>query len=215
MGRRSLWVAAGVLTLSLAAVPGRSIADAPGGAGQLADDPTLIALAVSLACAEAPDAAEAPPSGPETIAPAGPELELVATVRAKALRFDEVPKISIKFLGKTPRRTVWKTERVNLPVHPEPGVTYRDVAVRLTVTSSLDELSALLAQAKRASRGITLETDEAPAAAPTPVPAAAPTPVPAAAPSAPSAAPRAPAAPRPPAPPAPPAAPEAPAVPSP
>lgn len=184
MGRRSLW-AAGVLTFSLAAAPGRSAADAPGGAGQLADDPTLIALAVSLACAEAPDAAESPPSGPETIAPAGPELELVATVRAKALRFDEVPKISIKFLGKTPRRTVWKTERVNLPVHPEPGVTYRDVAVRLTVTSSLEELSSLLAQAKRASRGITLETDEASAA------------------------------PRPPAPPAPPAAPEAPAVPSP
>ena len=40
------------------------------------------------------------------------------------------------FHGTGRRKTVWKTERVNLPVNPEPNVTYHDVQVRLTVTSN-------------------------------------------------------------------------------
>jgi hypothetical protein len=183
----------------LGAVPGRPLAADPG-LGPLADDPTLVALAVSLACAGAPDASEVPPGATPAPADAGPELELVATVRAKTLRFDEVPKVDVRFTGKSPRRTVWKTERVNLPIHPEKGVVYRDVAVRLTITSTIEELAELLGQAKRVSRGIHLEPDDAPTAAPpaaadapaaTPVtsPVAAPPASPPASPPAPAAAP--------------------------
>lgn len=133
-------------------------------ASPLADDPTLIALAVALACSDAPEAVEAPPQGPSGPAASGPEVELVATVRAKNLRFDEVPKVDVVFHGTGRQRTVWKTERVNLPVHPQPGVTYHDVQVRLTISSDLEELSSMLREAKRASRGIRIE--DAAAAAP-------------------------------------------------
>jgi hypothetical protein len=146
-------------------------ADAGQGSSPLADDRTLVALAVALACADAPEAGPAVPApAPAAMAPAatapadqGPELELVATVRAKALKFDVVPKTQVVFQGSGKRKTVWKTERVNLPMHPQPGVTYRDVAVRLTVTSDIEELAALLKEAKRASAGIVME-QEAPAA---------------------------------------------------
>lgn len=141
----------------------------------LADDPTLIALAVSLSCADAPEVDPRPPPALAPPAADGPELELVATVRAKALTFDEVPKATVTFSGSGPRRTTWKTERVNLPVHPEAGVTYHDVAVRLTITSTIEELGQLLAQAQRAARGVRVEPDDPSAAAAPSPPARTPT----------------------------------------
>jgi hypothetical protein len=158
-------------------------ADSGQGSTPLADDRTLVALAVALACADAPQAEPSPPSGPELSVPAndGPELELVATVRAKALKFDVVPKTQVIFHGSGRRKTTWKTERVNLPMHPEPGVTYRDVAVRLTVTSDIQELVALLREAKNASTGIQMEADP-PAAAPAAAPSSSTSPGPGATP---------------------------------
>lgn len=197
------WAAVGVVAILAAAVPGLAAAGEVGGSTPLADDPTLIALAVALSCAEAPLALEAPPSAEPGVTAEGPELELVATVRAKALRFDEVPKVDVLFRGNGKRKTVWKTERVNLPLRPQPGVTYRDVQVRLTVTSDLEELTSMLREAKRASGGVRIEQEVVPAAA-----SAAPTAAPAAAPVAPAALPPVEIAP--PAPPAPPQAPEAP-----
>ncbi len=141
-----------------------------GGAMPLADDPTLIALAVALSCSDAPEGGEAAPQGPSGPAAAGPEIELVATVRAKALRFDEVPKVDVVFRGTGKRKTVWKTERVNLPMHPEPGVTYRDVQLRLTISSDVDELTSMLRQARLAARGIRVEEDAGPPAAPVEAP---------------------------------------------
>lgn len=153
----------------------------------LADDPTLIALAVSLSCADAPEQEKS--VAPVPAAPAvSPELELVATVRAKELRFDAVPNVKVAFKGNGPRHTTWKTERVNLPMRPEPGVAYHDVALRLTISSTLDELPQLLAQAKRASGGIRIQPEaSAPSVPPDAPPAAAPTSGPSAPPAAPPA----------------------------
>ena len=156
------WLAAAIAVLLGGAIPAKApAAEVQGDASPLADNATLIALAVALSCADAPEAVAAPPAEPSGVSAAGPELELVATVHAKALRFDEVPKVNVVFRGDGKRRTVWKTERVNLPAHPEAGVTYRDVQVRLTVTSDIDELASLLNEAKRASRGIRIEPAEA------------------------------------------------------
>ncbi len=172
MANPSRWVAVVVLAALGEALPSRAGAEgAESGSAPLADDPTLVALAVALSCAEAPDVIEAPPAEPSGPAAEGPELALVATVRAKALRFDEVPKVDVAFKGNGKRRTVWKTERVNLPTRPEPGVTYRDVQLRLTITTSFEELESMLRDAKRASRGIRIEQENPPAA-----PAAAKTP---------------------------------------
>lgn len=156
------WVAA--ILLGAAASPWAARAEG-GGAMPLADDPTLIALAVALSCADAPEGVEAALQGPSGPAAAGPEIELVATVRAKALRFDEVPKVDVVFRGTGKRRTVWKTERVNLPMRPQPGVTYRDVQVRLTISSDVEELTSMLRQARLAARGIRVEEDAGPAPA--------------------------------------------------
>jgi hypothetical protein len=160
MAREKGWILAVVVVLGSAAVP-REARAVDGGASPLADDPTLVALAVGLSCAPAPDGVEAAPAGPSGPAATGPEVELVATVRAKTLRFEVVPKVTVAFHGKSSRKTVWKTERVNLPMHPEPGVTYHDVQVRLTVSSGIDELGELLRTAKQASRGIRIENEAA------------------------------------------------------
>lgn len=168
------WLASLAVVTLASGLPRAARAEAPA-APALADDPTLIALAVALACADAPDAQATPPAAPSGPAPAGPELELVATVHAKTLRFDEVPKVKVVFRGNGQRRTVWRTERVNLPVHPQPGVTYRDVQVRLTISSDVEELGALLHQAKIASRGVRVENDPPAGAAAAPA-RAAPTP---------------------------------------
>jgi hypothetical protein len=184
MALRKWWAAGLAVVIGLGLVP-RAVRAADSGQGStpLADDRTLVALAVALACADAPQAEPPAPGGPDLSAPAndGPELELVATVRAKALKFDIVPKTQVVFQGTGRRKTTWKTERVNLPMHPEPGVTYRDVAVRLTVTSDIQELAALLREAKNASAGIQMEADP-PAAAPSsstsPGPGATPDPKP-------------------------------------
>jgi hypothetical protein len=161
MASMKRWLS-GIVVLLVAGLPPAVRAETS--ASPLADDPTLIALAVALSCADAPEAIEAAPQGPGGPAAGGPEIELVATVRAKTLKFDEVPKVDVVFRGTSKRRTVWKTERVNLPVHPQPGVVYRDVQVRLTISSDLDELTAMLRDAKRASRGIRIEDPAAPVA---------------------------------------------------
>ncbi len=168
MAPRTSWAAGLAIAIGLGLVPRAArAADSEQGSTSLADDRTLVALAVALACADAPQAEPPPPGGREPSGPAddGPELELVATVRAKALKFDVVPRTQVVFQGSGRRKTTWKTERVNLPMHPEPGVTYRDVAVRLTVTSDIQELAALLREAKKASAGIQMEQQADPPAA--------------------------------------------------
>ena len=163
------WWAAAVSVIAAGVSPRAARADSGEGSAPLADDRTMIALAVALACADAPQAGEQAPS--ETAAaPAsdGPEIELVATVHAKALKFDAVPETRVLIQGTGRRKTVWKTERVNLPMHPQPGVVYRDVAIRLTVASDIGEFAALLKEARRASAGIVLEQG-ALAAVPEPV----------------------------------------------
>ncbi|HEX9402010.1 MAG TPA: hypothetical protein VF912_18010 [Anaeromyxobacter sp.] len=175
------WGAAAAVLLVAGSTPR---AGASGGGAPLADDPTLIALAVALSCADAPEGAgrgSAAASPPAT----DPEIELVATVRAKALRFDEVPKVDVVLRGGGKRKAVWRTERVNLPMHPEAGVIYRDVELRISISSDVDELMAMLREARRAARGIRIDGEapavpvdpavEAPEAAPAPI--AAPSPI--------------------------------------
>lgn len=151
------WAAVAILTASA----GPAGAQEAGG-GPILDDPTLVALAVALAVADAPEVRGAPAAPGDAHRAGGPELELVASVKARTLMFEEVPTVDVLFHGSGPRRTVWRTERRNLPPHPEPGVVYHDVSVRLTITSSLEELSSLLREAKRAARGVRIDGSLAP-----------------------------------------------------
>jgi hypothetical protein len=144
-----------------------TVADPSPAAG---DEPAIAALALALALSPAPalDPVEGEGDPAATV-------ELVATVRARAVSFPEVPRVRIGFTGSGPARTTWHTERVNLPARPAPGVVYRDVEVRLALTGPPDEIAALLADGRRLAEGLTIERDGASALLVTPeaLPAAA------------------------------------------
>ena len=91
---------------------------------------------------------------------AEPDVAITAVVTAKELVFEEVPNVSVTFIGAPENVTVWTTDRQNLPDRVEPKVIYRDIGIRLTITSTLANIEQIV--------------DEALAAAPAPKPAAAP-----------------------------------------
>jgi hypothetical protein len=153
-------VAGAVMLLAGAPSPARGDAQ---GASAL-DDQTLIALAFALALTP-PPTAPAASAAAVAGAKAEPEIELVTTVRTRSIVFSDVPRVNMQFAGDGPRRTRWQVERVNLPAHVEPGVAYRDVVVRLRLTTTLSELAVLARDAKSASRGLRVARGQAPDAA--------------------------------------------------
>ena len=148
------------LAAALAVVPGAARPDPAPPTVPIIDDRTLVALAVTLACAPAPE----PPTERTATSDAEPELELIASVRAKSIVFDRVPDVKVRAALPAQVRTAWRAQRVNLPASPLPGVVYRDVQVKLTVTSTVDELGALLEEARRAAAGVRIEPEEPSAA---------------------------------------------------
>jgi hypothetical protein len=142
--RLSLLVA--VVTAGVLVAPGAR-ADGPGLAP---DDATLAALALALATAPPPEDLAAARAGE------GPRIELVATVRAARLVFDEAPRLRIAY-GGSPGHVAWRAERTNLPARIQPRQVYEDVVVRVTLVGSVEEVAALLEDARAAARGIRLE----------------------------------------------------------
>jgi len=61
--------------------------------------------------------------------PVNPDIELTADVRARELRFEEVPETDV--------HPPAQTDRENLPRKVQPGVTYRNPRVRLRIASAL------------------------------------------------------------------------------
>ena len=60
-----------------------------------------------------------------------PDVEIGAVVKAKSLRFKEVPDVEVD-------ADESGSERENLPDEVEPGVTYRDVRVRWRAASRIE-----------------------------------------------------------------------------
>ena len=92
--------------------------------------------------------AQAPPQ--RTPSEPVPDIALTATVRARELRFFEVPRVSVAFTGSVngvPNATVWNTDRTHLPEQVQPHVTYRDIGIRLTITSTLPNIEQILDEA--------------------------------------------------------------------
>ena len=61
--------------------------------------------------------------------PENPDIELTADVKARELRFEEVPETEV--------HPPAQTDRENLPDEVEPGVTYLNPRVRLRIASAL------------------------------------------------------------------------------
>lgn len=82
------------------------------------------------------------PSSPGTA-----DLAITSTVTARELRFNVVPSEQIEFSGSTGRQTGWSVERQNVPQHAEEGVTYRDIGVRLQITSVFSDIDRIVSDA--------------------------------------------------------------------
>lgn len=66
-----------------------------------------------------------------------PDIDFTANVKARELRFDEVPETKVRFRGHPGLDSVSGTERRNLPEEVRQGVTYRDVIVRVRIAGEL------------------------------------------------------------------------------
>ena len=75
------------------------------------------------------------------------DIAITATVTAKELRFEIVPNPIVEFPGKPKRDTVWDAERENLPRPVEPGVTYRNIGIRLKIVSRFSDIERIVAEA--------------------------------------------------------------------
>lgn len=65
------------------------------------------------------------------------DIEFTANVKARELRFDEVPETKVRFWGHPEQDSVSGTERKNLPEEVQQGATYRDISVKLRIASAL------------------------------------------------------------------------------
>lgn len=82
-------------------------------------------------------------SSPETA-----DIAITSNVTARELRFNVVPNSErIKFSGSAGRQTGWIVERRNIPKHAQEGVTYRDIGVRLQITSVFSDIDSIVSDA--------------------------------------------------------------------
>jgi hypothetical protein len=95
----------------------------------------------------APPAAATPSPTPPAVSPEAADLAITANVTARELRFEVVPNPTVEFTGSPKRETVWDAERQNLPRPVQPGVTYRDIGIRLRITSIFADIDRIVAEA--------------------------------------------------------------------
>ena len=97
-----------------------------------------------------PAAAASPPpssTSSQTAATGEPDLSITANVTARELLFEVVPTPKVEFPGRPRRDNVWEAERTNLPPQVQPGVTYRDIGIRLKITSVFADIERIVAEA--------------------------------------------------------------------
>ena len=68
-----------------------------------------------------------------------PDVEITAAVRADEVRFECKPHVDVVAYADSPATAESASERENLPDEVEPGVSYRDVAVRWRVAARLND----------------------------------------------------------------------------
>jgi hypothetical protein len=66
-----------------------------------------------------------------------PDIEFGATIKAKEMRFREVPETKVEFFGNPDHESGHGDRRENLPDEVEPNKTYKDVRVDYRLASRL------------------------------------------------------------------------------
>ncbi|HEX8161892.1 MAG TPA: hypothetical protein VF538_08475 [Pyrinomonadaceae bacterium] len=92
-------------------------------------------------------ATEQTPAASPSVPEGDADLVITANVTAKELKFDAVPNANVEFPGQPRRDTEWSAERTNLPPQVEPGVTYRDIGIRLKIVSRFADIERIVAEA--------------------------------------------------------------------
>lgn len=87
------------------------------------------------------------PKSAAQVSPETADLAITATVTAKELSFKVVPNPKVEFTGKPERDTVWDAERDNLPRPLQPGITYRNIGIRLKIVSRFADIERIVAEA--------------------------------------------------------------------
>ncbi|HEX9960927.1 MAG TPA: hypothetical protein VGB00_08345 [Pyrinomonadaceae bacterium] len=90
------------------------------------------------------------------------DLVITANVRARELKFEVVPNPTVEFPGKPERQTVWEADRENLPESVEPGVTYRNIGIRLRIYSRFAEIQRIVLEALDEETGSTVTNPNPP-----------------------------------------------------
>jgi hypothetical protein len=68
-----------------------------------------------------------------------PDVEIAAAVRADEMRFECKPDVHVAAYADSPARAESISERENLPDELEPGVSYRNFAVRWRLAARLND----------------------------------------------------------------------------
>jgi hypothetical protein len=113
---------------------------------------SLFLLGGTALAQSAPPGQQSQPSKPAAPTQAEPaeesaDLVITANVTARELKFEVVPNPDVKFTGQPERQTVWKAERQNLPAQVQPGVTYRNIGIRLKIVSVFADIDRIVAEA--------------------------------------------------------------------
>jgi hypothetical protein len=124
--------------------------------------------AVPVPAQEPATAQDPPPAGTEqpSVDPETADISITATVRAREVRFETKPQVKVEFFGQPERITEDRTERTNLPEEVQPGVTYRDVVVRLTIASVFAEIDQTVAEILGVAPGSAVDPPLRPAPSP-------------------------------------------------
>lgn len=75
------------------------------------------------------------------------DIAIIANIKAESLIFEAVPNPKVEFPGNYQRHTVWEAFRDNLPTPVQPGVTYRNIGIRLRITSVFTDIDRIVSEA--------------------------------------------------------------------
>jgi hypothetical protein len=99
--------------------------------------PFLLAAALQTAATPAPPASQ-------------PDVAIFANVHARVLRFEQTGTVNVEVhadVNGRPGPTVSHSDRTNFPDPAQPHVTYRDIGMILTITSTLPDIETILDEA--------------------------------------------------------------------
>ncbi len=85
-----------------------------------------------------------PAQNAQAASPDTADVSITARVTAREMKFEVVPNPRVEFPGTFERANVWEAVRENFPNPVEPGVTYRNIGVILTITTVFSELERIV-----------------------------------------------------------------------